>query len=425
MQKQPKILNYKNLMFDKYEYLQPHKTNSGNYISICNYKLSRNELLPFLFETPKIKLASGIMNIDNKYYLDLELSQTNEIGLFYQFILKNDDHNIDVCHCNSKEWFGHTMPISVIQNYYKSPIILRSNGLLPIIRVRLPSYKGNILTELYNVRKERIDDLTIINEGDYIMGIIEYTGLSFGSQIFSPCYELQKIKIYKDNENRNIPTGYLFSDTNEKVDIKPYLENEENIIKSKKILIPEQSISIQEPSINIISPIKEEIKNIDITKITIPEPSISIKEQKVNAINDDLNIKLTNGKTLFEMIKSATLKDILNDEDIFMNNNKFITEIKNKHKPIIKNNIKINKEAINNVIKEPINNVSKEENILKINDIDNINLDVNLEINNILSPSPEDNIISSPENEVNNSDSDEDGINYDSLNDLEVIVFEE
>ena len=65
MQKQPKILNYKNLNKTKYEYLQPHKTQGGYYQSICNYRLTKNQLLPFYLETPKLKTTSGIVRIDN------------------------------------------------------------------------------------------------------------------------------------------------------------------------------------------------------------------------------------------------------------------------------------------------------------------------------------------------------------------------
>ena len=49
MNKPPKILNYKNLSLDKYEYSQPHKTQQDNYKSICNYRLNKNDILTFYF----------------------------------------------------------------------------------------------------------------------------------------------------------------------------------------------------------------------------------------------------------------------------------------------------------------------------------------------------------------------------------------
>ena len=118
MQKGPKILNYKNVSLEKYEYLQPHKTSNGTYQTICNYRLSRNELIPFYFETPKLKTTSGIVRIDNNYYIDFELPQSGEGGLFYQYLLKNDEHNITTCYQNSKDWFNQVMPLHIIENYY-------------------------------------------------------------------------------------------------------------------------------------------------------------------------------------------------------------------------------------------------------------------------------------------------------------------
>ena len=63
---------------------------------------------------------------------------------------------------------------NIIENYYKTAILLRSNGQLPILRIKIPSYKGNILTEIFNSRKEKINDVSCIQEGDLIVGIIEY-----------------------------------------------------------------------------------------------------------------------------------------------------------------------------------------------------------------------------------------------------------
>jgi len=158
MAKAPKILNYKNLAYEKYEFGQPFKQPNGVYQSMCNYRLSKNETIPFYFETPKLKTVSGIVKLDSKYYMDLELPQTGDASSFYNYLLRTDEHNITICHQNSKDWFNQYMPLDIVENFYKSSIILRPNGQLPVIRVRLPSYKGNILTEIYNIKKEKIND---------------------------------------------------------------------------------------------------------------------------------------------------------------------------------------------------------------------------------------------------------------------------
>ena len=493
MNKPPKILNYKNLNLEKYEYLQPHKTPFGNYQSICNYRLNKNELTQFYFETPKLKTVSGIVRIDNKYYMDLELSQSGDASSFYDFIIKNDEYNISVCHKNSKDWFGHSMPLNIIENYYKSTIVLKPHGQLPVLRVRLPSYKGNILTEIYNVRKEKVNDILSIQEGDQIVGIIEYVGLSFLSQMFTPIYEIQKIKIFKDNDYRAIPSGYIFSDVNEKINLDVVKLKTDDIILDKPIPTPTPT-PVQTPVQTPISqpyvsqPILEPL--VQIINKQVEQP----KQEKYKVITNDFiddtktkdevfplskpgnsNSNKTSVKNLYEIVKNTTLKDIIDDNNIFMFNYKLfndtnirkqnlikkLTEIKteqpldtNIHPPIEQfNNI------VENQVKESVSPTSPIS-IQNVNEI-NINLDYNLEekhntndtndtndTNFDISESKKDsennlqmdiemhiptveNMTDQTNQEMNqesisDSDSDSDqGIDYDILNDLEVVVFDE
>jgi hypothetical protein len=377
--KQPKLLNYKNLNIEKYEYLLPHKTQNGYYQSICNYRLNKNQMLPFYFETPKLKTTSGIVRIDNKFYIDFELSQSGDLGLFHDFLVKNDDNNISVCHENSKEWFRQIMPLDIVEGYYKSPVIKKTNGQLPIFRVRLPSYKGNILTEIFNVRKEKVQDINCIQEGDYLIGIIEFSGLMFMSQNFTPCYELHKIKLFKDNDTRLLQSGYIFSDMNDKIDL-------DNNIKTDNIL--------EDPIVNTDKIINKTINKID---------NLNSLDNLNNLDSSLLNIKTVsitpNKKTLFEMIKESSLKNFLIDETLFYNNNKKINNNNN-----VINNVNNNVNKIENLkveakveakVEEKIEAKAKvEENIeakakVEIQDIDNIDLDIDYNLESpILSSSP-------------------------------------
>ena len=448
MQKQPKILNYKNLMLEKYEYLQPHKTSNGTYQTICNYRLSRNELIPFYFETPKLKTTSGIVRIDNNYYIDFELPQSGESGLFYQYLLKNDEHNITTCYQNSKDWFNQVMPLHIVENYYKTPILLRSSGQLPIVRVRLPSHKGNILTEIFNIRKEKVNDISCIQEGDLIVGILEFSGLNFMSQNFTPCYELQKIKIFKDNDFRAIPSGYIFSDTNDKVDI-----NDSKLVSNDKIM--------DQP--------------IEINTINSREDMSSRLDNSSRLTNNNINVEdKPKSKSFFDIIKETTFKHFLSDEELFMNNNKTITNKKNNKYNILETHTKeLKVEAIK---KEPIKEEPIKEELIKeepikeepikvetikldktinsnndlkigIQDVKDIDLNIDYELdspNESSSPVQEeventleeesnyqeDDIYDDKESrwteDLEDEDEEEDNnIDYETLNDLEVIVFDE
>ena len=399
--KQPKLLNYKNLNIEKYEYLLPHKTQNGYYQSICNYRLNKNQMLPFYFETPKLKTTSGIVRIDNKFYIDFELSHSGDLGIFHDFLVKNDNNNISVCHENSKEWFRQIMPLDVVENYYKTPIIKKANGQLPVFRVRLPSYKGNILTEIFNVRKEKVQDINCIQEGDYLIGIIEFSGLMFMSQNFTPCYELHKIKLFKDNDTRLLSSGYIFSDMHDKIDLEDNIKTD-NILEDSNI---EYNIDTNLDT------------NLDISLLNIKNVSIVPKEHKTITPITPIKYK----KTLFEMCKETTLKDFLIDETLFNNNNKLFTKLKvidNKQNSTINANIPIpivnvpivNVPIVNvpianvPIVNVPIVNVPNKDLIIEIQNIDNIDLDI-------------DYILESPRTSNSDASSDED--DYDETNNLD------
>lgn len=357
MAKAPKILNYKNLAYEKYEFGQPFKQPSGIYQSMCNYRLSKNETLPFYFETPKLKTVSGIVKLDSKYYMDLELPQIGDASSFYNYLLRTDEHNITMCHQNSKDWFNQYMPLDVVEGFYKSSVILRPNGQLPVMRVRLPSYKGNILTEIYNIKKEKINDVLCIAEGDYIVGIIEFSGLAFMSQSFYPVFELQKIKIFKENEHRVLPSGYIFSDFNEKVELDKITTSaeEERILKepptstksksSAESVIPvAQPITItktdgnfikQEPRqkqlsnepIKPIAPISIANLNENIEQILkVKEPATVSLTSAVPIVQNKTSIKSDSekGKSLFDIVRNNTLKNALLDDNLFIQHSRGI-----------------------------------------------------------------------------------------------------
>jgi len=361
---QPKLLNYKNLNREKYEYLLPHKTQFGYYQSNCNYRLSKNQLLPFYIETPKLKTTSGIVKIDNKFYIDLEISQSGENSLFYDFLSKNDDNNISICHENSKEWFKQMMPLNVVENYYKTPIIKKSKGQLPVVRIRLPSYKGNILTEIFNIKKEKMNDINCIQSGDFLVGIIEYSGLMFMSQNFTPCYELHKIKLFKDNDIRLLSSGYMFSDMNDKVDF-------ENNIKSDNIL--------EDPTINDTDNLDMSVLNIKTVKpientVTNTKPILNTNSNSNNNNNTNTNPIINEKKSLFDIIKESRFKDFMIDDELFKNNNKLFNKTNNEDltKTIIINKKENNKDK--KIDNKYVNHTNDLMNILDnydTNDIEN------------------------------------------------------
>ena len=213
-------LAYNMINRDKYEYYPPVKNENGSYICSCRYRLSKNEVVPVYFETPRLTTPSGIVKIGNDFFLDLEIPNEVSSSAFYDYIISNDEYNIHQCHQNSNEWFNNYLPLHAIEKYYKSCLVNRAGGSLPIWRVRIPSYKGKIIPEIFNHQKELLDP-SYIEAGDEIVCIVEFIGLKFHAKQFSPEYEIQKMKIFKPNRNKSISKGFLFSDEDDDIVINP------------------------------------------------------------------------------------------------------------------------------------------------------------------------------------------------------------
>ena len=209
-------LAYNMINRDKYEYYPPVKNENGSYICSCRYRLSKNEVVPVYFETPRLTTPSGIVKIGNDFFLDLEIPNGIAESTFYDYIISNDEYNIHQCHQNSKEWFNNHLPLHAIEKYYKNCLVNKAGGNLPIWRVRIPSYKGKIIPEIYNHQKELLDP-SYIESGDEIVCIVEFIGLQFHAKQFSPEYEIQKMKIFKPNRNKSISKGFLFSDEDDDI----------------------------------------------------------------------------------------------------------------------------------------------------------------------------------------------------------------
>ena len=125
-----------------------------------------------------------------------------------------DEKNIVNCHFNSKDWFSNQIPYDVIENFYKSPIKFDNKKSSHYIRIKIPSYRGKVLTEIFDSDKRKID-ISHINKNDKVVAILHFSGLKFLSQQFMCEWEISKLKILKKTINQDLPNGYLFSDNNE------------------------------------------------------------------------------------------------------------------------------------------------------------------------------------------------------------------
>lgn len=235
-----KLLNYRNLIFEKLEYYNPHKTPKGSLVSTSGYRLSKNQSVSVFIETDKLKTTSGIIKVDGKFYIEFELDTESEL---YDFFMRFDDKNITSFHFNSRSWFGKQIPYDVAEEYYKSPIRLVRGKKNPVIRVKIPTHRGRILAEIFNNRKEQID-INKVSEGDNTISILEFVGLRFLKQQVIPEWELCKLKDLKDTSTYQIPQGYLFSDGTDPVSVND--DNNSGELEESSNLMADNITSIDE-----------------------------------------------------------------------------------------------------------------------------------------------------------------------------------
>ena len=280
----PRILNYKNLDFEKIEYYQPQRSNDGCLISTVYYKLMNNNPLSIYLETPKLKTVSGIFKEGDEYYIEMELSLEGYDSSFYEFIEKIDEKNVVSCHYNSNVWFNKQLPLKTIEQFYKSPIKINLNGKNPTMIFKIPTYKGKILLEVYNQQKKLIN-MNKLCINDEMIAIIKFSGLRFLKQQFIAEWEIYKIKLLKIIDEDNLPSGYFFSDETD-VNIEPLEKQEKKQINENNIFfnLEEENINfINDNNINIEEPQPENTEEPQpVENIEEPQPNENTEEPQPN-----------------------------------------------------------------------------------------------------------------------------------------------
>ena len=114
-----KVIDYKKFHLSKLVYEKPIKIKGGCLMTKTKYRVNGQDI-PIYIQTPKLRTISGLVLNEARSYIDLELDK-DHLG-FYEFITNVDESNINTTHKNSEEWFGQSLPMDVIDDFYNSPI---------------------------------------------------------------------------------------------------------------------------------------------------------------------------------------------------------------------------------------------------------------------------------------------------------------
>lgn len=205
-----RLLNFKNINREKYEYLEPEKSENGSYVSSCVYNLDGETKLGYYFECPRVVTPTGIYKSSGKYMMDVIIPLGSSL---LEYLLSEDETNMKATSMNSEDWFGEHFPLEVVQEKYNSALVFQNGN--PILKLCIPTYQGKSMCEVFDNNRNLINTSNIKN-GSEVALILEKVGLRFLKETFVGEYTAHKIKVFNSQKLNQLPEGYLFDEEEEK-----------------------------------------------------------------------------------------------------------------------------------------------------------------------------------------------------------------
>ena len=215
-----RLLNFKNINREKYEYLEPEKSENGSYVSSCVYNLDGETKLGYYFECPRVVTPTGVYKSGGKYMMDVIIPLGSSL---LEYLLSEDETNMKATSMNSEDWFGEHFPLEVVQEKYNSALVFQNGN--PILKLCIPTYQGKPMCEVFDNNRNLVNTSNIKN-GSEVALILEKVGLRFLKETFVGEYTAHKIKVFNSQKLNQLPEGYLFGEEEEETKDEE-LESEE------------------------------------------------------------------------------------------------------------------------------------------------------------------------------------------------------
>ena len=218
-----RLLNFKNINREKYEYLEPEKSENGSYVSSCVYNLDGETKLGYYFECPRVVTPTGIYKSSGKYMMDVIIPLGSSL---LEYLLSEDETNMKATSMNSEDWFGEHFPLEVVQEKYNSALVFQNGN--PILKLCIPTYQGKPMCEVFDSNRNLVNTSNIKN-GSEVALILEKVGLRFLKETFVGEYTAHKIKLFNSQKLKQLPEGYLFGEEELEGEEELKLEGEEEL----------------------------------------------------------------------------------------------------------------------------------------------------------------------------------------------------
>ena len=201
---QLKVINFRDIGINSYNFYKPTRNIGNSYIAKTTY--SKN--IRCVIQLPKLRTPEGIITIDKKEYLTLEIDKYN--WSVFEFLSNVDEHCIKYLSDKSVEWFNSEYSVESIENSYRNSVKLTSTKKLQIIRLRIPpGERDNIY--FFDERKNRISIDNLVKDINVVV-LIELEGLRILKTQVIPVWNLLQCKIYKNELTLSNLSKYLIMD---------------------------------------------------------------------------------------------------------------------------------------------------------------------------------------------------------------------
>ncbi len=182
------VIRYDKLQLDNIQYEKP-ENQQNVYFGPMYYDLN-----PFLLQSSRL-VVKGIRDDGKHKYLQLN-TEANDFS-FYDKLVELDDYNLDQTYQKSKEWFNKVLPGDILKNMYKRITQPFKKEEIPCLEFKLPFYKQNLQTKVYN-QSNGLTDLSCIEPGSRIIAMFHIKGLKFLKQNYYCELTLSQIKLIKE-----------------------------------------------------------------------------------------------------------------------------------------------------------------------------------------------------------------------------------
>lgn len=243
-----------NFNFDDIHLYNPVAKAGGSYF--IKFGINNN---PLYIQPPKCGTKQGFVTANRKCFIDLMFNQDHLEFIQWLENLETFCHKKIFEH--REEWFEGDLELSLIENYFTSPVKIFKSGKYYLVRCDIYNVLGKPQLQVFD-EKEKLVEYDDINEDSLIMNILEVKGIKCSSRSFQIVIEIkQMMKMEKVDMFAKClikPSSVAQIAQNTQVSEEPMPE------KQEPLLIAEDSV-----------PIETDDDNLESSEQVVPEEPIS------------------------------------------------------------------------------------------------------------------------------------------------------